>query len=94
MKVLLGPLQQALRHVFSRAVSGCALVGGTALAGFYVGHRRSDNMDLFAESVEDLEDVIRAIKSLPAIGTVLENERRAPAYYRAVCRLEGTQVRE
>ena len=48
-QVLPGPLYQALTHVFGQGVSGCMLVGGTALAGYYAGHRRSDDLDLFTE---------------------------------------------
>ena len=40
--VLPAPLHRALTHVFSSGLSGCMLVGGTALAGYYAAHRRSD----------------------------------------------------
>ena len=45
------------------------LVGGTALAGFYAGHRRSDDLDLFVGSpaaqagiVAGMELILRPIR--------------------------------
>ena len=46
-EVLPPPLYRALTHVFAQGIDGAMLVGGTALAGYYAGHRRSDDLDLF-----------------------------------------------
>lgn len=88
-RVLPAPLYKSLRHIFRENPSGYALAGGSALAGFYAGHRRSDDLDVFADGVESHEAAIRAVKSLVSLGARLLNERRTPAYYRASCSLEG-----
>ena len=64
-RVLPAPLLRALQHVFAQGLSGCMLVGGTALAGFYAGHRRSDDLDLFTETGEDQSAAVLAV---PFIG--------------------------
>ncbi|MDO8757087.1 MAG: nucleotidyl transferase AbiEii/AbiGii toxin family protein [Elusimicrobiota bacterium] len=85
-KVLPGPLYDALRHVFGRIPDGCMLVGGTALAGFYFGHRRSDDMDLFTRDPLVQEISIRAVASLRDLGAELQAVTHSPSYYRATVR--------
>jgi hypothetical protein len=87
--VLPNPLYRALTHVFTENVSGCMLVGGTALAGYYAGHRRSDDLDLFTEDSFAQKAMILAVKSLPGIGAVLADERTSAHFYQATCHLDG-----
>ena len=56
------PLLQALRHVFAQGLNDCVLVGGTALAGFYAGHRRSDDLDLFTGSATAFTQAVLAVR--------------------------------
>lgn len=51
-RFLPAPLWRGLSHVFAQGLSDTMLVGGTALAGFYAGHRRSDDLDLFVGTAE------------------------------------------
>lgn len=79
------PLLQALRHVFAQGLSDCVLVGGTALAGFYAGHRRSDDLDLFAGSATAFKQAVLAVRSLRTIEVELEERSHSNQYFRAVC---------
>jgi hypothetical protein len=76
-------------QIFSHCGEGVALVGGTALAGFYAGHRRSDDLDLFTKSEISQRSTVLAIKSLRAIGARILEESQTPLYYHAVCELGG-----
>ena len=78
-------LLQALRHVFAQGLSDCVLVGGTALAGFYAGHRRSDDLDLFAGSATAFTQAVLAVRSLRTIEVELEERSHSNQYFRAVC---------
>ena len=44
------------------------LVGGTALAGYYAGHRRSDDLDLFVRDEAACRAAVLAVKSLVTLG--------------------------
>jgi hypothetical protein len=88
-EVLPKPLYQAIQHVFAHCGEGVALVGGTAIAGFYAGHGRSDDMDLFTRDKISLRAAVLAVKSLKSIGAQIAEESQTPLYYHAVCRLAG-----
>ncbi len=79
------PLLQALRHVFAQRISGCMLVGGTALAGFYAGHRRSDDLDLFTGSAAAFTETVLAVRTLRSLGVELVEAAHSNQYFRAVC---------
>ncbi len=87
--VLPAPLHRALSHVFSHGLSGCMLVGGTALAGYYAAHRRSDDLDLFTEDDLSQKAAVLAVKSLRDIGATLGDERTTAHFYHATCHLDG-----
>ncbi len=89
IRVLPTQLYHAVTHVFAQGVSGCTLVGGTALAGYYAGHRRSDDLDLFTEDAISQRATILAAKSLPEIGAAITDERTTKQFYQATCRLDG-----
>lgn len=74
-------LREALIHIFQNAGPDLWLVGGTALAGYYAEHRRSDDLDLFAITPEAHRSTILTVKSLTTIGAVFSNERTSPYYY-------------
>lgn len=88
-KVLPAPLLKALRQLFARRLSGCMLVGGTALAGFYAGHRRSDDLDLFTEGGASQTAAVLAVRALEGIGSRVEVRQDSDVYFRARCALEG-----
>lgn len=76
-------LQQALKLIFQNALQPLWLVGGTAIAGYYAEHRRSDDLDLFAGTEEAHRAAILAMHQLKKAGASLLNERRTPNYYHA-----------
>lgn len=82
-------LHAAVTHVFSLGIDGAMLVGGTALAGYYAGHRRSDDLDLFTESAPAYRAAVLSAKSLREIGCSLADERSSARFYRTTCRLRG-----
>lgn len=76
-------------HLFSQGIDGAMLVGGTALAGYYAGHRRSDDLDLFTEDRVAHRAAVLAVKSLREIEASLADERSSAHMYHATCRLDG-----
>lgn len=50
--------------------AGVCLTGGTALAKYYIGHRRSDDLDFFAKDVRSLESVSALILQMMADGVL------------------------
>lgn len=84
-RVLPRPLLQALRHVFAQRIRDVMLVGGTALAGFYAGHRRSDDLDLFAGDPVAYRQAVLAVRSLRALGADVQERSHSNQFYRVVC---------
>jgi len=87
-RVLPAGLYSALRHVFAQRVRRCMLVGGTALAGYYAGHRRSDDLDLFAADAGAFRAAVLAVGSLRDIGTAVEARQSTPQFFDALCSVE------
>lgn len=88
-KVLPEPLLRSLLHVFSQRLEGCALAGGSALAGFFAGHRRSDDLDLFTQSELHQRATALAVRSLSQIGATLDNLLETNHFFSVLCRLSG-----
>ncbi|TBR17372.1 hypothetical protein EPO15_17050 [bacterium] len=88
-KVLPTPLLKALRRLFAQRLDGCMLVGGTALAGFYAGHRRSDDLDLFTAGGTSQTAAVLAVRGLEGMGARIEVRQNSGSYFRALCALEG-----
>ena len=88
-KVLPRPLRRAIEYVFSQNIQGCVLVGGTAIAGYYAGHRRSDDMDLFTKDAAAQIATIKACQSLVNLGAKLVEHQHTTSYYNATCTLDG-----
>jgi hypothetical protein len=82
-------LYRALKHVFAQGIAGTMLVGGTALAGYYAGHRRSDDLDLFTENDPAQKAAVLSVKSLRELGASLSDERSSAQFHHATCRLDG-----
>lgn len=88
-RVLPPPLLAALRHIFGQGLAGCALAGGTALAGFYAGHRKSDDLDLFTENEAAQKAAVISVRSLEGIGASVRVETSSASFFRALCLLQG-----
>jgi hypothetical protein len=52
---LLSPLQARILHTISAQLPGVFLSGGTALGAFYLGHRRSADLDLFTREAGEYD---------------------------------------
>ncbi len=88
-RVLPAPLYRALTHAFVQRLQGVMLVGGTGLAGYYAGHRRSDDLDLFTQDALAQREAVLAVKSLDELGTTFVDERSSAYFYHATCRLDA-----
>ena len=88
-QILPGPLYRSVTHVFAQHITGCMLVGGSALAGYYAGHRRSDDLDLFAKDGDAHRASTLAVKSLRNLGARIEDTVSSAQFYRASCTLDG-----
>ena len=87
-------LWRALEFIFAQQLPSTMLVGGTALAGFYAGHRRSDeDQELFTGVAAAYEAAVRAVKLLPSVGASLSGEFTTALYYRCTCRLSEHTLR-
>lgn len=76
-------VREAIIHIFKNCgKEGVWLVGGTALAGFYAGHRRSDDIDLFASDENFHRAAVLAVKSLQKLGAVFSREMQTPQFFR------------
>src|SRR5262245_5730731 len=62
----LSALQADLLHSFFAREQRFFLTGGGALAGFYLGHRDTDDLDLFSPPGPDLADAARALEDAAA----------------------------
>jgi hypothetical protein len=62
------------------------LVGGTALAGFYAAHRRSDDLDLFVRNTLAFDQCRRRVRSLTQLGAKLLPQNTSPDFARALIR--------
>lgn len=88
-RVLPAPLHAALRHVYAQGIEHAVLVGGTALAGYYAGHRRSDDIDLFVRDEEAHRAAVLAVESLRRRGAELTQQTRTAQYYHALAAWDG-----
>lgn len=88
-KVLPKPLLESIEHIFSKGIKGCALVGGTAIAGFYAGHRRSDDIDIFCSSPISQQATVKAVQDLTKLGAKLKIIESTPEFFNAHCELKN-----
>lgn len=87
-KVLPSGLLKAINHIFLDSSEAFCLVGGTALSGFYAGHRRSDDIDLFAKDEFAQKAAIDAVNSLEIVGAKLSARRESRQHYHCLGELE------
>lgn len=76
------PLREALHFIFQNVTMGVWFVGGSALAGYYAEHRRSDDIDLFVANAQAHQETMRAVKALATRGAELSHESTSPIFYR------------
>lgn len=88
----LGRLQREVLDAFFRREGRFFLTGGGALAGFHLGHRETDDLDLF--SVDDvLDEGLRALTAAAAdIGASVEPISTSPDFRRRLVRRAGESV--
>lgn len=82
------PLFNVITWLMDLQLRDCALVGGTALSGFYTGHRRSDDIDLFTKDEISHKSAVVAMQSLKQKSVLYHKEVTSPYYYHANCSLE------
>jgi predicted nucleotidyltransferase component of viral defense system len=89
----LSALQRDLLDAFAKETRQFFLTGGAVLAGWLLGHRRTDDLDLFTEDDEAMADADRLVRSVAAgIGAAIESVRTAPDFRRYVVRKAGESV--
>lgn len=80
-KGIITPLQGEVLAGFFRRTQGFFLTGGTALAEFYLGHRDSQDLDLFCLDDADFADAPAHLAATAAeAGATLTSLRTAPTY--------------
>lgn len=88
-KILPKPLFEVLIYLINQQLDDCALVGGTALSGFYTGHRRSDDLDLFTKDPFSFRATLLAVQSLKSKSVVFLKETTSAFYYNANCKFKN-----
>lgn len=79
---LLSPLQEEILAAFFRREQRFFLTGGAALAGFYLRHRRTADLDLFTTSA-DLDAADSALEAAAReIGAAIERVQTDPGFRR------------
>lgn len=88
-KSLPSALLKAIEFVFSKGLRGTVLVGGTGIAGFYAGHRKSNDMDLFTQSDASQLATVMVCRSIPEIGGKIKIIENIDSFFNATCELEN-----
>jgi len=89
----LTPLQRALLETFFRLESRFFLTGGAALAGYYLRHRSTLDLDLFTLDPVAFETGRRALESAAAeLGATVAVRQHAPGFERCVVTGSGESV--
>ncbi len=88
-RVLPASLFRVLSHIFEQGIQGCVLAGGTSLTGFYAGHRRSDDLDLFTQDPGSQKATVLAVKSLDSIGVKLDIRNDTAQYFAATGKVDS-----
>ena len=89
----LTPLQRAILDAFFRVERRFFLTGGAALAGFYLGHRPTLDLDLFTLDPAAFETGRRALEEAAAfLGAAVAVRQRAPGFERYVVSLAEESV--
>src|SRR5688572_12150287 len=81
----LTPLQRETLRAFFERERGFFLTGGAALAGFHLGHRTTDDLDLFTTDGAAFERGRRVLMDVAeAVGGRLELRQDTPRFVRSV----------
>jgi Nucleotidyl transferase AbiEii toxin, Type IV TA system len=83
---LLSRLQTELLESFFQRETRFFLTGGAALAGFWLGHRRTEDLDLFTTSdvLDEGDDALR--EASREIGAAVESVQVSPTFRRRLVR--------
>lgn len=88
----LSPLQRALIEGFFEAPGDFRLTGGAALAGFYLGHRMSHDVDLFGPATADIEEAARRVQAVAdGLGAEVTRLRTSRDFMRMLVARGGEQ---
>jgi hypothetical protein len=83
----LAPLQVDLLQAFFAREQRLVLTGGAALAGFYFGHRETEDLDFFGRPGLDLQEISRALLAASeACGAQVEAVQTFPDFRRWLAR--------
>jgi hypothetical protein len=78
----LGSLQETVLHAFFQRTRSFFLTGGAALAAYHLGHRSTNDLDLFTSSA-DLDVGVSALRSVAEeLGASIEALRTSPDFRR------------
>ena len=89
----LSPLQAEVLTAFFRRERGFFLTGGGALAGFHLGHRTTDDLDLFTSDASAFERGKFVLQDIAAaMAGHLTIRQEAPGFLRAVLARGGDAV--
>jgi hypothetical protein len=81
----LTPLQKAVLRAFFARERGFHLTGGAALAGYYLGHRTTDDLDLFALDDPPFERGRHVLSAVAAeLGASLAITQDVPGFLRVI----------
>ncbi|MEY4581937.1 MAG: hypothetical protein RL701_6640 [Pseudomonadota bacterium] len=79
----LSPLQLAFVNAFFGEPSGFFLTGGGALAGFHLGHRTTDDLDLFSPPLEPMEHAVQRLRrAVATLGATVSAVQEAAEFRR------------
>ncbi len=79
----LTPLQQELLQAFFEREQGLFLTGGGALVGFHLGHRQTEDLDLFAEEDTVFERAPHVLAdAVAALGAEMVVRQQAAGFHR------------
>ena len=86
MQDRLSPLQRDLLEGFFELAPEFFLTGGAALAGFHLGHRTTEDLDLFVHDARLDEGVSALRRVAERLGASLEGLRTSPSFRRFLVR--------
>ncbi len=92
MQSKLGALQQRFLQAFFTSEKRFFLTGGAALAGFYLGHRETHDLDLFT-LVDAMDEGSHSVATAAeGMGAKLESIQTSPDFRRFVLTLESEAI--
>ncbi len=93
MSKRLNDLQVRILKVLAPAEVEWTLTGGAALAGFYLGHRATEDLDLFFHGRAALDEAPAVLEGLlREAGLSVETLTRAPSFLRLAVRDDAARV--